>query len=107
MKLPKLEELRELLKKGLYLQNLYMMTSLCAELAKVSKIPLPYYFLKSVFLDITQRWEGEALPADKADVSQSFLLPEINNLIKLIEDDASKEALFDAMNEIGSMCSKY
>ena len=83
------------------------MISLCKDLAKSSKIPMPFYLLKNVFKDMAEGWEGEALPADKADVTQNFLIPEINNLLKLIEEQASKEALFDVMNDISSMCAKF
>lgn len=103
---PKPEKLKENLKKGFYLQNLHEMTALCNELAKSVEIPLPYYFLENVFTDIANRWEGEALPADKGTVTQSFLIPEINKLLTLIEEQASKEALFDVMNDVSSMCVK-
>jgi len=83
------------------------MISLCKELAQSSKTFLPYYFLKNVFKDMAEAWEGEALPADKADIAESFLVPEINKLVKLIEEQASKQALFDIMNEISSACSKF
>ncbi|MBU1147783.1 MAG: hypothetical protein KKD11_05460 [Candidatus Omnitrophica bacterium] len=82
------------------------MISLCRELAESDKVPLPYYFIKNVFLDIANRCEGDALPVDKAAVTESFLIPEISKLIELAEKRPSKETLFDVMNDISSMCSK-
>ena len=107
MEKEKLKLLKENLKKGFYLQNFHKMISLCWELARSAEEPLPYYFLKSVFADIAERWEGEPLPVDKATVTQSFLVPEISNLLTLVEKQASKDALFDAMNDISSMCAKF
>jgi len=83
------------------------MISLCKELSQSGETTLPYYFLKNVFKDMAEGWEGEALPADKAEVTESFLIPEINKLVKLIEEDAPREVLFDAMNDISSTCAKF
>lgn len=83
------------------------MISLCKDLAESSEIPIPFYFLKNVFKDIADGWEGEALPADKAEITQDFLIPEINTLLRLINEQASKEALFDAMNDISSICARF
>ncbi len=83
------------------------MISLCKDLAESSEISLPFYFIKNVFNNIANGWEGEALPVDKADITEDFLMPEINKLLNLIEEKASKEALFDAMNDISSMCAKF
>ena len=103
----RLKVLKGNLKKGLYPQNLYKMVVLCKELAESSELPLPYYFLKGVFADMAERWEGQALPADRATATQSLLAPEVNKLLELIEKRSSKEELFDVMNDISSMCAKF
>lgn len=83
------------------------MITLCKNLAEFGEISLPFYFLKNVFKDIAEGWEGEALLADKASITQNFLIPEINNLLKLIDEKASENALFGAMNDISSICAKF
>ena len=69
-----IEGLQEKLDKGLYIDNLYEMASLCRQQALDTTLPLPFWVLQKMFLDIATAWEDRPLPVEEAERLQKRIL---------------------------------
>ena len=93
-----LQQLRDTLKKGLYLDNLYQVAHLCNNLAMDTPDPLPFFVIRQVFLEIARNWEERPLPVEEANFVRSKITKPLEDVIDAIEADISKDELFDLLN---------
>lgn len=94
-----LQQLRDKLKEGLYLNNLRQLAHICKNLAMDDPYPLPFFVMRQVFLEIARNWEERPLPVEEANYVRSKITKPLEDLIDAIETGVSKEELFDLLNE--------
>lgn len=97
-----LQQLREKLERGFYLDNLYEMASLCKSLALGANSPAPFFFIEHILLDIARHWEDKPLPVEEAKLVESFLLQPLEDLVEGIEANASSEEVLNLLNRVVS-----
>ena len=97
-----LQQLRETLEKGFYLDNLYEMAHLCKTLASDTTYPAAFFVMKDIFLDIARHWEERALPVDEAKRVEREMAKPLRDLIRGIDTDVSAEVVLDLLNEVVS-----
>ena len=97
-----LQQLRERLGKGFYLDNLYEMARLCKSLALGAKSPVLFFFMEHIFLDVARHWEDKPLPVEEAKLVESFLLQPLEDLVEGIEANASSEEVLNLLNRVVS-----
>jgi len=95
-----IEELESLLKKGLYIDNLNKMVSVCDAATQESDDVLIYFTLRSIFSGISASWSDRPLPASEAKNVESRLVPPIKNLIKSIKGRSNQEENHRLLTEI-------
>jgi len=96
--LTNLQQLRENLEKGFYLDNLYEMARLCRNLALDTASPAPFFFMETVFLNIARLWEDIPVPVEKAKQVELKLIKPLEELIEGIEKSASSKEAFNLLN---------
>ena len=84
-----LQELRDRLRKGFYVDNLYEMAYLCKALALETPAPVPFFLMQRIFWDIARDWEERPVPVEEAKESESRMTKPIEDLIDAIEVGAS------------------
>lgn len=97
-----LQQLRENLEKGFYLDNLYEMARLCKSLALDTTSPAPFFFMAHIFLDIARQWEDKPLVVEEAKVVESKITKPLEELIEGIATNASSEEIFTLLNRVVS-----
>ena len=97
-----LQQLRDKLKEGLYLNNLWELARLSGNLAMDTPHPLPFFVMRQVFLEIATNWDERPLPVDEANLVRSKITKPLEDVIEAIEADVSKEELFDLLNKFVS-----
>lgn len=97
-----LQQLRERLKQGFYLDNLYEMARLCESLALDTASPAPFFVMEHIFLDIARQWEDKPLLVEEAKSVESKMIKPLEELIEGIEAAASNEETFNLLNEVAS-----
>ncbi len=97
-----LQQLREKLEKGFYLDNLYEMARLCRNLALDTASPAPFFIMEHIFLDVARHWEDKPLPVEEAKLVESFLLQPLEDLVEGIEADVSSEEVVNLLNRVVS-----
>ena len=97
-----LQQLREKLERGFYLDNLYDMARLCKSLALDVNSPAPFFFMEQIFLGIARHWEDKPLRVEEAQVAESFLIEPLEDLVEGIEADASNEEVLNLLNRVVS-----
>lgn len=97
-----LQLLREKLKQGFYIDNLYEMAVLCKSLALDTPSPAPFFFMRSIFLDIARHWEEVPLPVEQAEQVESTMIEPLEELVEGLEADASVEEILNLLNRVVS-----
>jgi len=100
--LTNLQQLREKLEKGFYLDNLDEMARLCRNLALDTASPAPFFIMEHIFLDIARHWEDKPLLVEEAKLVESFLLQPLEDLVEGIEANASSEEVVNLLNRVVS-----
>jgi hypothetical protein len=100
--LANLQQLREKLEKGFYLDNLYEMAHLCKSLALDTISPVPFFVMEQIFLDIARKWEDIPLTVEEAKLVESKLVNPLEELVEGIEANASNEEIISLMNQVVS-----
>ena len=95
-----IDALKERLKKGLYINNLYEMATLCRRQAMDTSVPLPFWVLDRIFLDIAYAWEDRPLPVEEAERLQKRILAPIRDVMTAIEKRASPAELYRLLNTL-------
>ena len=97
-----LQELRERLGKGFYLDNLYVMARLCKSLALDTASPAPFFVMEKVFLSVADHWEDRPLRVEEAKEVESKMIGSLEELIRGIESNASSQETFGLLNGVVS-----
>ena len=97
-----LQQLREKLEKGFYLDNLYEMACLCRSLALDTTSPAPFFFMEHIFLNIARHWEDKPLLVEEARLVESKMIEPLEDLVEGIEAFASSEEVFNLLNRVVS-----
>ncbi len=97
-----LQQLREKLEKGFYLDNLYEMARLCENLELDTVSPVPFFVMEQVFLDIARHWEDKPLPVEEAKLVEAKFTKPLEELIEGIRVNASSEEILDLLNRVVS-----
>ncbi len=95
-----IEQLNERLKKGLYIENLHEMASLCRQQALDTTLPLPFWVLQKMFLDIATAWEDRPLPVEEAERLEKRILAPIREVMTATEKRASHAELYRLLNTL-------
>jgi hypothetical protein len=93
-----LQQLREKLEKGFYVDNLYEMARLCKSLALDAINPAPFFVMRSIFLGIARDWEDRALPVEEAALVASKLMEPLAKLVDGLETNAPSSELYYLLN---------
>jgi hypothetical protein len=97
-----LQDLREKLEKGFYVDNLDEMARLCRSLALDAINPAPFFVMRSIFLDIARDWEERALTVEEAELVAVKLTEPLNKLVSGLETDAPSDDLYYLLNNVVS-----
>lgn len=97
-----LQQLREKLRQGFYLDNLYEMARRCKSLALDTTSPAPFFFMEHIFLDIARHWEDKPLVVEEAKLVESKMIKPLEDLIEGIEVNASSEEVLNLLNRVVS-----
>lgn len=95
-----MSKLKECLSKGLYLDNLHEMITICNSAIEKSAEPLPIYVLLSIFSDIYSSWDDRPLLVEEVERTEVSLLPHLKRVIALTETCEDKSKLWDALNNL-------
>lgn len=97
-----LQQLREKLEKGFYLDNLYEMARLCKSLALDTASPASFFVMEQVFLGIARDWEDRPLPVEEAKQVEEKVIQTLKDLVDGIGANASSEEVFNLLNMVVS-----
>ena len=86
-----LQQLREKLEQGFYVNNLCEMASLCKNLALDANNPVPFFVMEHIFSDIAKYWEDRPLPVEDAKLVEGEMIKPLKDLIDGIEANTSGE----------------
>ncbi|MCK4274217.1 MAG: hypothetical protein KAW90_04945 [Dehalococcoidales bacterium] len=95
-----LRQLREKLDKGFYVDNLCEMARLCKDMALESDSPVPFFIMQKIFSGIADYWDDRPVIVEEAKLVEAELLKSLNNLIDVIEDNASADQLMTLINKV-------
>ena len=97
-----LQQLRERLAKGFYVDNLYEMARLCRDLALDTSRPTPFFVMQHIFSDIAKYWEERPLSVEEAKLVEVEMTKPIKDLIGGIKANASSEQIVHLLNKVVS-----
>lgn len=95
-----LKQLRERLKRGFFLDNLYEMVRLCRSLALDTDNPTPFFVMQHIFFDIAMRWEDKPLTVEDAKFVELEMTKPLDNLISGIESNLPGEQTLNLLNKV-------
>jgi hypothetical protein len=88
-------ELRELIERGLYVQNLRDIASAASREAARSETPLRYFLILAVSAFLLEEREGVPVDAQVADIQDALLRPCLEHLLELAPDDSELVSVAD------------
>ena len=94
-----LQQLREKLEQGFYVNNLYAMARLCKDLALDTVNPVPFFVMQHIFLNIARYWEDKPLVVEEARLVEMEMIKPLKDLIGGIEANASSEQIVHLLNK--------
>lgn len=94
-----LQQLRERLAKGFYVENLYEMARLCRDLALDTSRPTPFFVMQHIFSDIARYWEDKPIVVEEARLVELEIAKPLEDLISGIEANASNEQIIHLLNK--------
>lgn len=95
-----LHQLKEKLKQGFYLNNLYEMANLCKDLALGVSSPVPFFVMQHIFLNIARYWEDKPIVVEEARLVELEIAKPLEDLISGIEANASNEQILNLLNRV-------
>jgi len=95
-----LQQLREKLERGFYVDNFYEMARLCKDLALGTINPVPFFVMEQIFLGIARYWEDKPIIVEEAKLVEVEMIKPLRDLIGAIEVNASSEQMFHLLNKI-------
>lgn len=93
-------ELRSLLQKGFYANNLAEIECLAHEAAMSVDRPLPFFVLWLIFLMLHREWEERPLTVEIAERMAAHLVPPIDGYLAAAASGLSPEAEVEYLNDI-------
>jgi hypothetical protein len=100
--LTKIQQLKERLDKGFYVDNLYEMARICNAMALESKNPAPFFIMQKIFSGIADYWGEKPVIVEEAKLVQDELFQLVKNLIDVIEENAPAEQIMHITNKVVS-----
>ncbi len=97
-----LQQLREKLGKGFYVDNLYEIARLCRSLALETDNPAPFFIMGQIFKNIASYWEDKPIIVEEAKLVESKLKKPLEDLVEGIEANDSSEVIFSLLNRVVS-----
>jgi len=97
-----LQQLREKLDKGFYVDNLYEMARLCKSLALETDYPASFFIMEQIFKGIAKYWEDKPLIVEEAKLVELEMIKPLKDLIGGIETNASSEQIVHFLNKVVS-----
>lgn len=97
-----LQELRERLAKGFYVDNLYELARVCKKLSLDTSSPAVFFIMESIFLNVARNWEDRPLPDEEALQVESKLMTPLKELVGALEEDSTNEEVLELLNEVVS-----
>jgi hypothetical protein len=95
-----LNQMKENLKKGLSIDNLYELKRQSMEIAKQADDPLPFYVLASIFFDIIDDWDERPLLDAKAKKMEQAILDKLDNVIDGLIEKRQSNRMYDDLNSL-------
>lgn len=95
-----LQQLRERLAKGFYIDNLYEMVHLCRSLALDTHSPAPFFVMQHIFFNIARYWEDKPIIVEEARLVELEMAKPLEDLISGIEANASNEQILNLLNKV-------
>ena len=94
-----LQQLRERIEQGFYIDNLYAMARLCKDLALDTVNLVPFFVMQHIFSDIARYWEDKPLIVEEAKLVEVEMAKPLRDLIDAIEANASGEQINHLLNK--------
>lgn len=92
--------LRDKIDKGLYIQNLDEMISICRNALEQVENPLPYFVIGKVLATIREEWEGEPVTVEEVHRIEMAVIDPILRILDWVEHEESKGDLIQALNNL-------
>jgi hypothetical protein len=92
------QNLRAAVARGLHVDNLWVILGVCTDLLRAGQVsnPIIPLTIKAVCSDLASKQEGEAVPADYAELVDAHVLPVIEELLNV--SSGSADQVRDALN---------
>ena len=94
-----LQQLREKLEQGFYINNLHAMARLCKDLALDTTKPAPFFIMQHIFSEIARYWEDKPLIVEEAKLVEVEMAKPLRDLIDAIEENVSGEQMNHLLNK--------
>ena len=98
----KIQQLKEKLEQGFFVDNLYEMSRLCKVMALESSNPTPFFVMQKIFSGVADYWDEKPVIVEEAKLVQDELAKHFINLIDALESRASAEEVMALTNKIVS-----
>jgi hypothetical protein len=96
----RLQELKEKLDQGFYVENLYVMARLCKSLALDLHCPTPFFVMQQIFSGIASYWDDKPLKVEDAKLVEGELVGPLKDLVDAIETEAPDEQVNPLVNRL-------
>ena len=97
-----LQQLREKLNRGFYLDNLYEMARICRSMALESENPAPFFIMQKVFSGIADYWDDGPVDVEEAKLVEIELKESLGKLIEMLESKAKNGEITEMANKVVS-----
>ena len=97
-----LQQLREKLGRGFYVDNLYEMARLCKSLALETDYPASFFIMEQIFKGIARHWEDNPIIVEEAKLVETEIIQPVKNLLDGIEANTSKAQIIELLNNVVS-----
>ena len=91
--------LENMLKKGLYINNLYEMARLCG-IAKRKSNTVVFDVLESIFYDLAHNWDERPLPKSEAEFIESKLLNSLLQVVEKVNTGSTEKEILQLLTNI-------
>jgi hypothetical protein len=93
-------EIKKRLAKGLYIDNLNVMTAHCMQLARTTDEPLVFYLLAKIFDEIVHSWDGMPLTVEEAQEMQQRIGSALQKVLTSIDEERSSREIWKDLNAL-------
>ena len=100
MKVNNIDQLAVELSKGLYVNNLSNLISICEDAKHDDEHVLAFHTLQCIFIGIKQSFDERAVPTNEFDFVQSKLMTPILDILEMMKTDGSEKELYGMLSNI-------